>query len=79
MGSSRTDLRNQAIGPGKNLFGVAMKAQWRIQVHITRIQVKTTAQRFEHGADVAPLDQVLQGADVPAMGQVGHVEDHGGP
>ena len=31
------------------------------------------------GVSVAPLDQVLQGAAASAVGQVCHVEDHGGP
>ena len=72
-------LLNQAIGSEKDFFGAAVEAQWLLEVHITRIQARTTAQRCEHGAGVAPLNQVLQGAAAPAIGQVGHMKDHGGP
>ena len=72
-------LLHQAVGPEKNLFGAPVEAQRLLEVQITSIQLRTAAKGCQHGAVVAPLDQVLQGAAASAVGQVGHVEDHGGP
>ena len=72
-------LLKQDIGPEKNFFSAAMEAQWLFEIDISRIQTRAAAQCCEHGAGVAPLNQVLEGAATPAIGQVGHVEDHGGP
>lgn len=69
-------LLDQAIGPEEDFFGAAMEAKGFLEIDLTGIQASTTAQGCEHGAVVAPLDQVLQGAAAPAVGQVGHVEDH---
>lgn len=51
----------------------------KIGLHITGIQAGATAQGGDHGAAVAPLDQVLQRAAASAVGEVCHVKDHGGP
>lgn len=72
-------LLDQAIGPQKNFFGAAVEAQRLLEVNVASIQAGAAAQGCEHGAGVAALDQVLQRAAATAVGQVGHVEDHGGP
>ena len=72
-------LLNQAIGFERNFFGAAVETQWLLELNITGIKSRATAQGCKHRAAVAPLDQVLQGAAAPAIGQVGHVKDHGGP
>jgi len=72
-------LLDQVIGPQKNFFGAAVEAQRLLEINVTFIQACAAAQACEHGAAVAALDQVLQRAAAPAVGQVGHVEDHGGP
>ena len=72
-------LIKQAIGFEKNFFGAAVETQWLLEVNITGIKTRATAQGCKHGAAVDPLDQVLQGAAAPAIRQVGHVKDHGGP
>jgi len=72
-------LLDQGIGPEKGFFGAAVKAQWLLEINITGIETIAAAQGCEHGAVVSPLDQVLQGATAPAIGQVGHVKDHGWP
>ena len=72
-------LLDQAIGPEEDFFSSAVKDKGLLDINITSIQAGAATQGCEHGADVALLDQGLQGAAASAVGQVCHVENHRGP
>ena len=70
---------NSAVSSEEEFFCAAGKGQRLLDISVTGIEARATAESCKRGATASPLDQGLQRTVAPAIGQVGHVEDHGEP